>query len=252
MHHCQEYNQALVRNLANVTRKMCVWMRLCVMFYVSISFSNKIEPKPSFVVVVAAGSAALCSLIRITIYALWPLDECTHKITFIFSFQLRVYVVCCVRCCAIQYIHTLTMKMPLDFGLPHGSLEMLGVQLQFQFTCMVVMWCVCDIHVSLSFLLGIASCVWQLAVSYNGTRYNFNFYWCFFHFFFSCVSYYCTHHTIGSHQRAWEYFIESIQRPSAFLATHCEPKSLVPTKNHTEIDCDKNISAYMGYNADTR
>lgn len=50
-------------------------MRLCVVFYVSISFSNKIEPKPSFVVVVVvvvvvAGSAALCSLIRITIYAL--------------------------------------------------------------------------------------------------------------------------------------------------------------------------------------
>lgn len=56
-----------------------------------------------------------------------------------------------------------------------------------------------------------------------------------------------------SHQRAWEYFIESIQRPKGFLASHCEPKSSVlPTKNHTEINCDKNISAYMGYNADTR
>lgn len=61
------------------------------------------------------------------------------------------------------------------------------------------------------------------------------------------------HMAVGcSHQRAWEYFIESIQRPSAFLATHCEPKTTLPVKNHTEINCDKNISAYMGYNADTR
>lgn len=55
-----------------------------------------------------------------------------------------------------------------------------------------------------------------------------------------------------SHQRAWEYFIESIHRPTAFLATHCEPNSMLAIKNQTVINCDKNISAYMGYNADTR
>ncbi|XP_031635102.1 lipase member H-like [Contarinia nasturtii] len=59
-----------------------------------------------------------------------------------------------------------------------------------------------------------------------------------------------------SHQRAWEYFIESLSRANAFLATYCEPatepKSLLPINNQTEINCDKKISAYMGFNADTR
>lgn len=55
-----------------------------------------------------------------------------------------------------------------------------------------------------------------------------------------------------SHQRAWEYFVESIQRPNAFLATQCEPNAGLTTKNRTEINCDKNITAYMGFNADTR
>lgn len=127
-------------------------------------------------------------------------------------------------------------------------------------------WCATPIPIHM--YGGDVVCLWHTCVSFFLTRNRFvcmavgcKLQWysvqfqlllMLFPFFFSCVSYYCTHHTVGSHQRAWEYFIESIQRPSAFLATHCEPKSLVPTKNHTEIDCDKNISAYMGYNADTR
>lgn len=51
-----------------------------------------------------------------------------------------------------------------------------------------------------------------------------------------------------SHQRAWEYFIESIKRPNTFLTSHCEPS----TKNSTDISCDKNITAYMGLHADKR
>lgn len=74
--------------------------------------------------------------------------------------------------------------------------------------------------------------------------------WIFGHLFGICFA---NGTPVGcSHQRAWEYFIESIQRPNAFLATHCEPKSAPPTKSPHDINCDKNISAYMGYNADTR
>lgn len=50
-----------------------------------------------------------------------------------------------------------------------------------------------------------------------------------------------------SHQRAWEYFIESIYRPQSFLTSYCEPF----TKN-SSINCDKNVAAYMGLHADKR
>lgn len=50
-----------------------------------------------------------------------------------------------------------------------------------------------------------------------------------------------------SHQRSWEYFIESIQRPNAFLADSC-----VPGANSSIVSCDTSIQAYMGIDADER
>uniref|UniRef100_A0A0A1XE33 Pancreatic lipase-related protein 2 n=1 Tax=Zeugodacus cucurbitae TaxID=28588 RepID=A0A0A1XE33_ZEUCU len=49
-----------------------------------------------------------------------------------------------------------------------------------------------------------------------------------------------------SHQRAWEYFVESINRPHAFLANKCEPK------NEFGRCKDGNSRAYMGIAADRR
>lgn len=58
------------------------------------------------------------------------------------------------------------------------------------------------------------------------------------------------HAIVGcSHQRAWEYFIESIEGSRAFLATHCELSTQQRFKN---ISCDKNVKAYMGLHADKR
>lgn len=54
-----------------------------------------------------------------------------------------------------------------------------------------------------------------------------------------------------SHQRAWEYFIESINRPSSFLATRCEPNTM-ETTNKKDINCDNHVPAHMGFNADKR
>lgn len=53
-----------------------------------------------------------------------------------------------------------------------------------------------------------------------------------------------------SHQRAWEYFIESINRPYSFLVARCEPNTAATNK--TDINCDNNVPAYMGFNADKR
>ncbi|KAM7341893.1 inactive pancreatic lipase-related protein 1 isoform 2-T2 [Cochliomyia hominivorax] len=49
-----------------------------------------------------------------------------------------------------------------------------------------------------------------------------------------------------SHQRAWEYFIESIRRPYAFPANRCEPSKLFGTCR------DGNGKAFMGMGADKR
>ncbi|XP_059622545.1 phospholipase A1 2 [Phlebotomus argentipes] len=55
-----------------------------------------------------------------------------------------------------------------------------------------------------------------------------------------------------SHQRAWQYFVESIRRPKAFLATKCE-KSSQKVKGKPKLEsCDRNITAYMGLHADHR
>jgi hypothetical protein len=49
-----------------------------------------------------------------------------------------------------------------------------------------------------------------------------------------------------SHQRSWQYFVESIRRPRAFLANKCEPSG-----NRTK-ECNQTIKAYMGFGADRR
>ncbi|XP_023163398.2 phospholipase A1 VesT1.02 [Drosophila hydei] len=49
-----------------------------------------------------------------------------------------------------------------------------------------------------------------------------------------------------SHQRAWEYFVESIRHPLAFPVERCEPSQ------HFGICRDGNGRAYMGYGADPR
>lgn len=52
-----------------------------------------------------------------------------------------------------------------------------------------------------------------------------------------------------SHQRAWQYFVESLKRPQAFLADKCEPKK----ENETEEnECDNSVVAYMGINANAK
>lgn len=61
--------------------------------------------------------------------------------------------------------------------------------------------------------------------------------------------------TVGcSHQRAWQYFIESIRHPTAFLATKCEStrKNNSNSTKLTSGGCDKNLVAYMGMHADQR
>lgn len=56
-----------------------------------------------------------------------------------------------------------------------------------------------------------------------------------------------------SHQRAWQYFTESIRRPIAFLATKCEStRKNNSTSILTSGGCDKNLVAYMGMHADQR
>lgn len=75
-----------------------------------------------------------------------------------------------------------------------------------------------------------------------------------FSFFFPSKNYFflffMPHAIVGcSHQRAWEYFIESIDRPHAFLATHCESSA---QPNFSNISCDKTVTAYMGLHADKR
>uniref|UniRef100_A0A1B0BVR0 Lipase domain-containing protein n=1 Tax=Glossina palpalis gambiensis TaxID=67801 RepID=A0A1B0BVR0_9MUSC len=50
-----------------------------------------------------------------------------------------------------------------------------------------------------------------------------------------------------SHQRAWEYFIESIRNPLAFQANRCEPSKLFGICQR-----DGNGMAYMGMGADRR
>lgn len=49
-----------------------------------------------------------------------------------------------------------------------------------------------------------------------------------------------------SHQRAWEYFVESIRQPLAFPVERCEPSQ------HFGSCRDGNGRAYMGYGADPR
>lgn len=52
-----------------------------------------------------------------------------------------------------------------------------------------------------------------------------------------------------SHQRAWQYFVESLRRPQAFLVDRCEPKNT----NEIQInECDETIPAYMGINANEK
>lgn len=54
-------------------------------------------------------------------------------------------------------------------------------------------------------------------------------------------------HLVGcSHVRAWQYFVESIRRPEAFLAERCE------TINNESEECAENVEAYMGFKADRR
>lgn len=53
--------------------------------------------------------------------------------------------------------------------------------------------------------------------------------------------------TVGcSHVRAWQYFVESIRRPEAFLAAKCEHT------NNESKECLESVPAYMGFKADRR
>lgn len=49
-----------------------------------------------------------------------------------------------------------------------------------------------------------------------------------------------------SHVRAWQYFVESIRRPEAFLTDSCE------STNNESNECVQSIPAYMGFSADRR
>ncbi|CRK95612.1 CLUMA_CG009071, isoform A [Clunio marinus] len=49
-----------------------------------------------------------------------------------------------------------------------------------------------------------------------------------------------------SHVRAWQYFVESIRRPMAFLSDRCEQT------NNESKECLQSIEAYMGFKADRR
>lgn len=51
-----------------------------------------------------------------------------------------------------------------------------------------------------------------------------------------------------SHQRSWQYFIESIRRPKAFYAKRCEPSK----KTNKNKSCPQSIKAFMGLSADSR
>ncbi|XP_037032003.1 lipase member H [Bradysia coprophila] len=51
-----------------------------------------------------------------------------------------------------------------------------------------------------------------------------------------------------SHQRAWEYFVESIRRPNSFLASRCEPSD----SNNSINNCDRKMKAFMGMNANDK
>lgn len=66
-------------------------------------------------------------------------------------------------------------------------------------------------------------------------------------------------YTVGcSHQRSWQYFVESVRRPGSFLARRCKS-----TQNTTDVlqpvtqpndlhGCDDETVAYMGMNANER
>ena len=49
-----------------------------------------------------------------------------------------------------------------------------------------------------------------------------------------------------SHQRAWQYFVESVRRPEAFLTNKCESIA------NESKECLDSIPAFMGYTADKR
>jgi hypothetical protein len=49
-----------------------------------------------------------------------------------------------------------------------------------------------------------------------------------------------------SHIRAWQYFVESIRRPEAFLADRCEF-----TQNESK-ECVQSVQAFMGLKASNR
>lgn len=53
--------------------------------------------------------------------------------------------------------------------------------------------------------------------------------------------------TVGcSHVRAWQYFVESIRRPQAFLSERCE------NTNNESFECLQSVPAYMGFAANRR
>lgn len=67
-----------------------------------------------------------------------------------------------------------------------------------------------------------------------------------FHFIFLLTSFF-TYLVVGcSHQRAWEYFIESVKWPQAFPVNGCEPSKTFA------ICKDGNGRAFMGMSADRR
>lgn len=52
-----------------------------------------------------------------------------------------------------------------------------------------------------------------------------------------------------SHQRAWEYFVESLRRPYTFLSDKCEISNVAKRRTG---ECEPTVKAYMGMSADTR
>jgi hypothetical protein len=49
-----------------------------------------------------------------------------------------------------------------------------------------------------------------------------------------------------SHVRAWQYFVESIRRPEAFLADRCE------FTNNESKECAQSVQAFMGLKASSK
>lgn len=70
---------------------------------------------------------------------------------------------------------------------------------------------------------------------------------------------FCMHIVGCSHQRSWQYFVESVRRPGSFLARRCKPMEKTRADALQAVTlpndlkgCDGETVAYMGMNANER